>query len=213
MAKSISKNWFPIAGFTLIGLAVASFAVEVSERVVSGRGLDTYFSGTGVKWNYIAALVMLVVAVVSMVVAVGLRLLNRSTSPALKPGADHSPARSDAAPRIRVGRNELCPCGSGRKFKKCCLETPRGLSYRSRRRITALSLALGLLCSVTWAVAERDDVTGWAVLGLIASFLLGVLGRNWLPRYRTWDWDHLRHNEIHQSVDAGMDRLRDVRRR
>lgn len=21
----------------------------------------------------------------------------------------------------RVGRNELCPCGSGKKFKKCCL--------------------------------------------------------------------------------------------
>lgn len=23
--------------------------------------------------------------------------------------------------RIRVGRNEPCPCNSGRKFKKCCL--------------------------------------------------------------------------------------------
>ena len=23
--------------------------------------------------------------------------------------------------RGRVGRNEPCPCGSGRKFKKCCL--------------------------------------------------------------------------------------------
>jgi len=21
----------------------------------------------------------------------------------------------------RVGRNELCPCGSGRRFKKCCM--------------------------------------------------------------------------------------------
>lgn len=23
----------------------------------------------------------------------------------------------------RVGRNEPCPCGSGRKFKKCCLSS------------------------------------------------------------------------------------------
>jgi len=23
--------------------------------------------------------------------------------------------------RIKVGRNEPCPCGSGKKFKKCCL--------------------------------------------------------------------------------------------
>jgi len=22
----------------------------------------------------------------------------------------------------KVGRNEPCPCGSGKKFKKCCLE-------------------------------------------------------------------------------------------
>ncbi len=22
----------------------------------------------------------------------------------------------------KVGRNDRCPCGSGRKFKKCCLE-------------------------------------------------------------------------------------------
>jgi uncharacterized protein len=23
-------------------------------------------------------------------------------------------------PKTKVGRNELCPCGSGLKFKKCC---------------------------------------------------------------------------------------------
>lgn len=26
----------------------------------------------------------------------------------------------------KVGRNDPCPCGSGRKFKKCCLESQRG---------------------------------------------------------------------------------------
>ncbi len=25
-------------------------------------------------------------------------------------------------PPAKVGRNELCPCGSGRKFKKCCMQ-------------------------------------------------------------------------------------------
>jgi hypothetical protein len=25
---------------------------------------------------------------------------------------------------IRVGRNDPCPCGSGKKFKKCCLDRP-----------------------------------------------------------------------------------------
>ena len=23
-----------------------------------------------------------------------------------------------------IGRNDPCPCGSGRKYKKCCLEAP-----------------------------------------------------------------------------------------
>lgn len=35
---------------------------------------------------------------------------------------DHTPALAPArhaAPR--VGRNDLCPCGSGKKYKKCCL--------------------------------------------------------------------------------------------
>ncbi len=24
----------------------------------------------------------------------------------------------------KVGRNDLCPCGSGRKYKKCCIDGP-----------------------------------------------------------------------------------------
>lgn len=27
---------------------------------------------------------------------------------------------------LRIGRNDACPCGSGRKFKKCCLEKLNG---------------------------------------------------------------------------------------
>lgn len=33
-------------------------------------------------------------------------------------------------PRAPVGRNEPCPCGSGRKFKKCCLGKPELLAVR-----------------------------------------------------------------------------------
>src|SRR5262249_41627327 len=30
-----------------------------------------------------------------------------------------------SAGQSRTGRNEPCPCGSGRKYKKCCLDTDR----------------------------------------------------------------------------------------
>jgi SWIM/SEC-C metal-binding protein len=31
-------------------------------------------------------------------------------------------ARQAARPAPKVGRNEPCPCGSGKKFKKCCVD-------------------------------------------------------------------------------------------
>lgn len=31
-----------------------------------------------------------------------------------------APAQKPAQAPTKVGRNDLCPCGSGRKFKKCC---------------------------------------------------------------------------------------------
>jgi uncharacterized protein YecA (UPF0149 family) len=36
--------------------------------------------------------------------------------------AGHAPVRS-----VKIGRNEPCPCGSGKKYKKCCglLAAPR----------------------------------------------------------------------------------------
>jgi len=38
------------------------------------------------------------------------------------PGRSLKPAAASAitAPRAKVGRNEPCPCGSGKKYKKCC---------------------------------------------------------------------------------------------
>jgi len=29
--------------------------------------------------------------------------------------------RTVSVTQRKIGRNELCPCGSGRKFKKCCI--------------------------------------------------------------------------------------------
>jgi hypothetical protein len=26
---------------------------------------------------------------------------------------------------MKIGRNELCPCGSGKKYKKCCMDKPK----------------------------------------------------------------------------------------
>ncbi|MGN5267109.1 YchJ family metal-binding protein [Aeromonas dhakensis] len=35
----------------------------------------------------------------------------------------YTDGEQDPAP-LRVGRNDPCPCGSGKKFKKCCGRVP-----------------------------------------------------------------------------------------
>jgi uncharacterized protein len=43
-----------------------------------------------------------------------------NSKPPPPPVPVHSP------PTPKVGRNDPCPCGSGKKYKKCCLNKPAG---------------------------------------------------------------------------------------
>ena len=36
-------------------------------------------------------------------------------------GHHHGPQAPLVRAQPKVGRNDLCPCGSGKKYKKCCL--------------------------------------------------------------------------------------------
>jgi predicted Zn-dependent protease len=53
----------------------------------------------------------------------------------------------------KVGRNEPCPCGSGRKYKKCCEPCDQELSREQSRRAEAESLA-----AITRALAEEIEL-------------------------------------------------------
>ena len=48
--------------------------------------------------------------------------VNRAVREAVQSRLGLRPAAAPAvaAPRAKVGRNEPCPCGSGKKYKKCC---------------------------------------------------------------------------------------------
>ena len=62
------------------------------------------------------------------------------------------------AATTRAGRNDLCPCGSGRKFKKCC-EAKRAASSKGSKLLMAL-VAAAVLGGVAMAAlsftAERS---------------------------------------------------------
>jgi hypothetical protein len=38
------------------------------------------------------------------------------------------PAAAAEMPKKKIGRNDPCPCGSGKKYKKCCL--PKGITFK-----------------------------------------------------------------------------------
>lgn len=67
----------------------------------------------------------------------------------------------------RVGRNDLCPCGSGRKFKKCCQS--KGSSARSSR---------------LWMIVVGIAIVGALVAG-VTSFRRGST-----DKARVWDPAH-----------------------
>jgi tetratricopeptide (TPR) repeat protein len=42
---------------------------------------------------------------------------------------------------VKTGRNEFCPCGSGKKYKRCCLanEAPKGTSTATGNAVRSLN--------------------------------------------------------------------------
>ena len=91
---------------------------------------------------------------------------------------------------MKIGRNDRCPCGSGRKLKHCCLVAPNSGSIRnfvpaSPAASSAFSASLG----VQWALDDLRTLTLWfgaqpvealdeskrGALGILAGDLLGAI--------------------------------------
>jgi hypothetical protein len=56
----------------------------------------------------------------------------------------------------KPGRNDKCPCGSGRKFKKCCESKTEG---RRTSRLLMLAVGAGLIAAVAAGVASFTGET------------------------------------------------------
>lgn len=49
-----------------------------------------------------------------------LKLMPKQKKTAAKKTVKKTAAKKKTEPEIKVGRNDPCPCGSGKKYKKCC---------------------------------------------------------------------------------------------
>jgi hypothetical protein len=66
-----------------------------------------------------------------------------------------------------IGRNEPCPCGSGKKYKQCCLLKSHRMSWTSRVVISVI--ALMLIIGVFVFVTSLDEIGGGCPAGQVWS--------------------------------------------
>ena len=57
----------------------------------------------------------------------------------------------------KLGRNDPCHCGSGKKFKKCCESKMIGGRYMASRQVTVAPKMSGLFHSRISAIAKPSD--------------------------------------------------------
>ncbi len=60
---------------------------------------------------------------------------------------------------MKVGRNAPCPCGSGKKYKHCCLNKKNALSRRQKLLYSGfVLLVIGALVAIAITIREyRPD--------------------------------------------------------
>ena len=57
----------------------------------------------------------------------------------------------------KVGRNETCPCGSGKKYKQCCASKAGGSPVRSR--LIMLLIAAAIVAAILAGFSNRSTGT------------------------------------------------------
>jgi hypothetical protein len=75
---------------------------------------------------------------------------------------------------MAVSRNDLCPCGSGQKYKKCCLGAPDPKAARRTRILLYASLALALATVLTFVLVGRGvgSAVGMGSFFVVLAFAL-----------------------------------------
>lgn len=68
-----------------------------------------------------------------------------------------------------VGRNEPCPCGSGQKFKRCCLGTGGIEEQRRKKLISTLLTVVVVLAIAVGALVSKEMGIIAGVVGLAAT--------------------------------------------
>jgi hypothetical protein len=62
---------------------------------------------------------------------------------------------------VKTGRNDQCPCGSGKKFKRCCeAKTPSARSSRFLMFAVGAAVVAAVVAGIASFSTERTQTTG-----------------------------------------------------
>jgi hypothetical protein len=87
------------------------------------------------------------------------------------------PDPRSSTPRARVSRNAPCPCGSGKKYKKCCLSSDlagESVHQRDRRLVHELQTYAWDRFGLTWEDATDDFIDADAIPSLAMGWSVYV---------------------------------------
>ena len=86
---------------------------------------------------------------------------------------------------MRVGRNESCPCGSGKKFKACCA----GKQTRSRGLVLLLAM-IGAIAAVGVVASIRKDEKPAPIPAPVARTTPKAQPPGPVPAGKVWSVEH-----------------------
>ena len=75
-----------------------------------------------------------------------------------------------------IGRNQICPCGSNKKYKKCCALRKTQMSLSMKLSVIAISIVL--LGGLVIFLSSLDDIE--------TSFESAAPGRVWSEEHGHW---------------------------
>ena len=118
LAKQISREDFleQLLDFWMEALSQKQGAIDFDREV---EGAEKRFRKTG-YWPVFES-----AGITKEDIADTLKLAIERLGKSLKSESEISAQELIDTPTEKIGRNEPCPCGSGKKYKRCCLEGER----------------------------------------------------------------------------------------
>ncbi|QUL55618.1 SEC-C domain-containing protein [Paenibacillus tritici] len=99
----------------------------------------------------------------------------------------------------KVGRNDLCPCGSGKKYKKCCLDKEKSAVESILRLVTTEDAAAQV--AVTGEIRQEQPAPEAAVSAAGGKLTLPKLKK---MVARELNWEHPAHEQLALELIESM---------